>query len=295
MPMLKKYIESHIVITPYSMSIQKCGKASCTICTPFKSSEGIRDLVLQRQPTPQKKDNEHYLSREEALSEYEGQEKALTNFECLPSKAITKKKTAKTEIRKRDTSVGKLVSKWAACNVRGTLQCDECMKPRCLFSKSMISEEDRQEMEKIGETYQYICGHLFFPSETNHCLKDTIVHRINLTCTDAVEKEYYNPVDSKRSFFQTETICALCTSTEDLLEQADLEKLNVTDGYPCLPLCIVCQESGSAPARKGQKPQRNHQKSKQQKISNKRNASAVKNNDASTKRKSARNNSDTTD
>ena len=95
MHMVKKYIKSHIVITPYSMSIQKCGKASCTICTPFKSSDGIRDLVLQRQTTPQKKDNEHFLSRQEASSKYEGQEKVLTNFECLPSKAITKRKPPK--------------------------------------------------------------------------------------------------------------------------------------------------------------------------------------------------------
>ena len=102
MHIVKKYIKSHIVITPYSMSIQKCSKASCTICTPFKSSDGIGDLVLQRQTTSQKKDNEHFLSRQEASSKHERQEKVLTNFECLPSKAITKEKTAKTDIHRQE-------------------------------------------------------------------------------------------------------------------------------------------------------------------------------------------------
>ena len=87
MPILKEYLDNHIIMTPYSISIQKCGEASCTTCTPFKSSEQNRDLVLQRQPTPQNKTKEHFYSRDEALSQFKGQKNALTNLDCLPSKA----------------------------------------------------------------------------------------------------------------------------------------------------------------------------------------------------------------
>ena len=296
MPMLKRYIDNHIVNTPYSISIQKCGKASCTTCTAFKSTEENRELVLQRQPTPQKKNPEHFFSREEALLEYKGQVEALTNFNCLPSKSTKPKVAGKSEKKKRDTAAGKLVSKWAACNVRETIHCETCTKPRCLFSKTKISEEDRQQIEKKGEGNQYICGHLLFPaSDTSHRLKNsTIIQRINLTCADAVEKEFYNPSDSKRSHFQTETICALCTSKEDILFQADLEKLNVTEGYPCLPLCQACNKSGSKPAKKGQKPRQNYQKNRNQKLNNKRNASAAKINAGAAKKKSARCDTDMT-
>ena len=100
--------------------------------------------------------------------------------------------------------------------------------------------------------------------------------------------------DSKRSRFQTETICALCTSKEDILFQADLEKLNVTEGYPCLPLCQACNKSGSKPAKKGQKPRQNYQKNRNQKLNNKRNASAAKINVGAAKKKSARCDTDMT-
>eukprot|EP00957_Ditylum_brightwellii_P005653 431324-Ditylum_brightwellii.AAC.1 len=48
-----QYIQLHVTQTPYSLSIQKCGKDSCCICAPFYSNKGKqRDLVLQQQPTP---------------------------------------------------------------------------------------------------------------------------------------------------------------------------------------------------------------------------------------------------
>ena len=237
--------------------------------------------------TPQNKNKEHFYLRDEALSQFKGHNNALTNLDCLPSKAIKQKKSEKkTEKKKRDTVVGKTVSKWAACNVRQSIQCELCLKPRCLFSKSNISKENMQELETTEEVNQYICGHLLFPIESNHCLKDTIVQRINLTCEDAVEREYYNPVDSKRSYFQTEIICALCTSKDNLLHQVQLENLNVTEGYPCLPLCQSCHDSGLTPARNGQKPRQNHLKKQNQKLNNKRKALTIEDNDG-TKKKSA--------
>ena len=89
------------------------------------------------------------------------------------------------------------MSKWAAFYVCQSIQCELCLKPQCLFSKSNISKEDMQELETNEEANQYICGHLLFPIKSNHCLKDAIVQRINITCEDAIERECYNPVDLK--------------------------------------------------------------------------------------------------
>ena len=51
-PKLALWMDTHTVRTPYSISFQRCGNVAC--CGEFVSptENGVRDLVMQRQPTP---------------------------------------------------------------------------------------------------------------------------------------------------------------------------------------------------------------------------------------------------
>ena len=53
LPKMVAFMEKHVISTPYSFSVQKCDNVVC--CGQIRSHEenGIWDLVMQRQPTPQ--------------------------------------------------------------------------------------------------------------------------------------------------------------------------------------------------------------------------------------------------
>ena len=97
-------------------------------------ANGIRDLVMQRQPTPQvdTKRKGHFLSRDQSLVESANTPSLVVNLSALPSaiadplKVDTRKKTA------RDTKLAKdlKLKSWDAKKVRGVLQCYHCAKPR---------------------------------------------------------------------------------------------------------------------------------------------------------------------
>jgi len=52
MPAMKSWMNAHCLITPYCFSIQRCKNIEC--CGEFRSpvEGGVRELVMQRQPTP---------------------------------------------------------------------------------------------------------------------------------------------------------------------------------------------------------------------------------------------------
>ena len=78
---LAKFIYDHDTSTPYSFSIQKYGKQSCTYFKPIRAPVGaIPDLFLQRQPTPihYKNLTGHFLSQKEVLVIFN--EKTSTNI-----------------------------------------------------------------------------------------------------------------------------------------------------------------------------------------------------------------------
>lgn len=109
MPVMQTWIDGHCTITPYSFVIHRCGIPLC--CDDFRSptENGIRDLVMQRQPTPRvdpRKKNLHYYQRDDALRLFGGQEKAYVDLSDLPSKNNEKKreKDEKSKKAKRDVA-----------------------------------------------------------------------------------------------------------------------------------------------------------------------------------------------
>ena len=94
MPVMQDWMSVHCTITPYSVVIRRCGIQLC--CGDFWSptENDIRDLVMQRQPTPRvdpRKKDLHYYRRDDALRLFGGQEKAYVDLSDLPSKNNEKK------------------------------------------------------------------------------------------------------------------------------------------------------------------------------------------------------------
>ena len=263
MPLLATFIDEHVISTPYRFSIQKCDKQSCKHCKSFRAPEGtVRDLVLQRQPTPihDKKRPGHFLSRKESLLSFHenSSTKLLTDLSCLPSKTACKnsgnEKDSKKKKKKEDTAAGNTLSKWAATNVRRTVTCEDCRRPRCLFSKKLLDNNEKDELQSYIENNQFICGNPLFSEDSKKSpLETKVVHRINMSCDDGVEKEYYNPDQNKRQHFISIDICAHCTETKSLLYTKELEEEKQTDGFKCLPICRDCLNTGLLPFKHGRK------------------------------------------
>ena len=156
------------------------------------------------------------------------------------------------------------MSKWApTSSVRDSVACWECGKPRCIFSKHMINDEEiLKGLQTYKESNQYVCGSLLIPDDSKNSLAGTFFQRIAITCADPIEMAYYNPRDNKRSKFQTPLICALYTSKYNVMEQAELEAEKISGGTKCLPMCRGCRSLGAKPAKQSNRSRTNHLKAR---------------------------------
>ena len=141
MPAIKKFYEDHVVGTPYSLSFVKCEDPSC--CQPMRSPPNVRELALQRQPTPKldrtdKNRTGHYLTRTEALRGLSnGNAKATYDLSDLPSKISQMESSANSkEKTARDAEVTKalVLRSWENKKVTATVICFNCNKARCQVS-----------------------------------------------------------------------------------------------------------------------------------------------------------------
>ena len=178
--------------------------------TPVEN--GIRELVMQRQPTPQAdtKRKGHFLSREQSLVESANIPSSLVDLSALPSaigdtlKVVARKKT------QRDTAVSKVLNlkSWDAKKVRAVLKCYHCAKPRCIYSPvdatyNAATTALQQKMESVSNRFS--CGDLLF--EDSHHLSKVLVQQQALTCESRIEKGYFNHKDRK---LKLPDICIHC-------------------------------------------------------------------------------------
>ena len=256
MPGMMLWMDIHCLITPYSISIQRCDNERCCgeFCSPVEN--GVRDLIMQRQPTPRidtthKNRMNQFLRRDEALLLIGDNEKALNDLSDLPSKKTADKEAAEEKKKRggRDFDINKKLKlkSWDPKKVRGAVVCYFCAKPRCIFACEKQSDEYRnaakawqQKLESIGE--RYLCGDLVF--NDNEPTTMIITQRQQLTCQSRIETAYYNCIDRA---VKLDDICIHCGnggSSDYLLRQSELLKLNKTGGKECYPICKPCLEEG---------------------------------------------------
>ena len=126
---ISTWMDRHWVATLYSISMQMCDDESC--CGKFRSPEedGIRSLVMQRQPTQRIDPSRpgHFLSRKDALQLHGGDAKSLTDLSDLPSmnNEVKKASAAKKARDARDIAVSKALclKSWDPKKVKEMVRC----------------------------------------------------------------------------------------------------------------------------------------------------------------------------
>ena len=191
-PKLEAWMKKHCVIHPYSMYIQWSNDQAC--CGTFHSPPEVGDLVMQRQPTPQKDSHRagHFMCRDDVLELFANDSSALTNMSDLPSfnsdkQAMKGDKEAKKERDKKvDKETG--LKSWDPKKVRSILTCFCCGKCCCIFSKENgidyknVSVALQQKYESVSE--RFTCGDLLFPD--NHRFSRLLAQRTNINCESQI-------------------------------------------------------------------------------------------------------------
>lgn len=116
-----------------------------------------------------------------------------------------------------------------AKNVKETMLCIDCDKPRVLYAAKKLSKSELTVLLKIMERYQYSCGCCLQDLKTGDGttprvdnLLTKVFLRSNLTCTVPMEVPYFSSDAFEDVFF----FCA--------------QKLNLMRGDGCYPLCNQC-------------------------------------------------------
>jgi hypothetical protein len=50
-----------------------------------------------------------------------------------------------------------------AQNVRSTINCTECDKPRCVYAKLKLNPRDMRALKNTTDNYDYTCGAILLP------------------------------------------------------------------------------------------------------------------------------------
>ena len=118
--------------------------------------------------------------------------------------------------------------------IRDFIFCAYCNKPRCIFSKNVLNDDEKLQLRILIEDIVYHCGSPIVCE--NHPLFDTIYIRQKINCKTPVEAVYYS---CKR--LNTEIICYYCGEKEGLLEPSE----NLLKNYQTVyPFCEVCKKKG---------------------------------------------------
>lgn len=278
-PDLYNFCSEHAVFTPYSLRFQKCGKRTWKNpgCSQIRSLAEEKELVFQYQPTPQpnKICLGHYLSCEDALKVKDLKE-AATDLSALSS---LKQKKAVQNNRKLRSNYSKCASKvtsgWKNTCIRETFICIGCGKPIYFFVKSSLFHRQKSELQRCIESNDFIYRTTLInkEQESDHSLHDVIFQQVNLSCNTPVEHQHYNPImickktSGQWLQFQTDDICAISCSKQDVLKDKDLKGKVDCAEIKCLPICKHCLDQDLTPVLYGQV---NQQEAKEQNINNKK-------------------------
>ena len=129
-PVFKKFLETHCTIRHYIFSIKKCTEKSCTICkSPRLPTEVFNEI--HHLPDPEPSGPDHYKFFDDVYGQ------------------PTLEKHRPSLIQKKQTKHGIPFSPSTQCakNVGIVVQCQECDKWRCLYSKRKISQKMHDKIQ----------------------------------------------------------------------------------------------------------------------------------------------------
>lgn len=118
---------------------------------------------------------------------------------------------------------------------RLVIECSNCAKPRCIFSKTPVLKDP--EVLRTLQDRQYACGEPLF--QVDHPLHSSVVVREGLDCCSHVEFEYYS--SSLPQFVQQDVnMCAFCA-----VETGKRSKEDEAFYLTVLPVCEERAQQGA--------------------------------------------------
>jgi len=96
------------------------------------------------------------------------------------------------------------------------------------------------------EQAHFMCGDILLGDDK--AFGKVVVQQLNLDCQSPIEKAYYNTPTRR---LQTTDVCVHCGSQFGLKTQEELQKLGLTKGFACRPLCSFCLTEGKKPTTTG--------------------------------------------
>ncbi|CAC5408779.1 unnamed protein product [Mytilus coruscus] len=210
----QKFLREHYRERSYLFQIKKCNDLNC--CTRQRG-----DIEFQWVPDPiLAVGNEHYVPMASLLGKD-------TTDKDQPSCQKTRPAAVAEEIQ------GVRNAGLVGQNVRSTVKCYECTKPRCIYSKKKLTTRELRGMSRILEKYDYSCGADIIPE--GDILQGVICVRMQLDCRSHIEFPYYADTNTVNV---NKNICCHCGEAGEK-DRDLLKKFKVV-----LPICRGCQDLG---------------------------------------------------
>jgi len=116
-------------------------------------------------------------------------------------------------------------------SARRVVSCTLCAKPRILYSRVALTDDQVNLLDEALEESSYACGQLIFP--TGHILEKVVFQPVKTKCITKISPQFYQ-LDHKIVGWRW--VCSVCLPYGDAAVEAA--------GYPDLPRCVVCKEDG---------------------------------------------------
>ena len=217
-PGLKRFIDTHRHVRHYSFQVKKCGEDVCEfgICRPpCLPLEDFRQLTWLPDPMPDAERPDHY----QTYSQLKGK---ATSEEHRPS--LQTKATHDAAVLEQQGCPNSFLT---AQRVLGTVECKECLKPRCFYACTALSDGERAELQRAREELEYSCGSPLLPA--GHPLREKVFIRVGIRCADPVSLQYYS---CKQGYHG---VCCYCASPDAHRPQQFMQQYHTV-----LPICNAC-------------------------------------------------------
>ncbi|XP_071122564.1 uncharacterized protein [Mytilus edulis] len=209
----QKFLATHCLQRNYIFQIRKCGNAEC--CRPRRCQQQefppLPDPVLSH-------DKDHFQPLTDVIG------KTTTDSDRPSSSNQTVASVA-------EALQGVKNNQLTAQNVRKTVTCVECGKPRCLYSKKQLSVRESRSLTRLLEKHDYTCGALITPD--GDALQGLVFVRLQLSCNSNIEFPYYAANNTRKD------ICCHCAAEGVQKDQELMKTFRVV-----LPVCVQCHAAG---------------------------------------------------
>ena len=221
---IRQFMAAHCSTTKYLFQLKKCLNPDCLYCTNHPVRLPMQHFkLLSFVPLPLRS-GEKYARFADMYG------KAVDESDC-PS---TKPASRNEEVDKRRKAI--LVSS----KVRCIMTCNECFKPRCVYSKSKLTKAEQVALKEVRESNLYLCGSSIFIPDSPYY--DSVCVKESLNCGDPIELSYYSA-----ALVRFPLVCYWCGMPEESLVR-DAEYKELEKNFQIVhAICMLCKHDGKEP------------------------------------------------